>query len=125
VKIPYAIKVINELGDKQQIVEFHTQRVSHAAVEKGKFAVPDIPTPDPAPDHSLTALASAAKKAKSSPKDSSSQLEWARAAFAAAHFEEAKKAAEATLSLDGKEPEAMWILARVQVLQGDESGAAK
>jgi hypothetical protein len=125
VKIAYAIKVINELGDKQQIVEFHTQRVDHAKIDKAKFAMPELPVPDPVADHWLAALEAAAAKAKSSAKDSGAQLDWARAAFAAARFEEAKTAAEATLALDAKEPEAMWILARVQVLQGDDAAASK
>lgn len=125
VKIPYEIVVINQVNDRRQIVEFHTQRVTHGKIDEEKFAQPELPAPEPLADQRLTALATAAAKAKSSPKESTAQLEWARAAFAAAHFEEAKRAAEVTLALDAKEPEAMWILARVEVLVGEIGAASK
>jgi hypothetical protein len=123
VLVPYEIRVINDLGERRQIVEFHTQRVTHDKIDVAKFATPELPTPDPIPDQRLAAMRAAATKAADSPKDADAQIAWARTAFAVAHFDDAAKAAKATLAIDAKEPEALWILARVEVLQGDFTDA--
>lgn len=122
--VPHLVRVINELGDQQQIVEFVTQRVDHGAVQDAQFAMPEIPAPPPATDQRLAALREAKKAAEAEPDEASAQVALARAAWEAAHFEEAEAAARATLKLDATEPEAMVTLARVLVLRGDTKEAA-
>ncbi len=123
VLVPFEIRVINSMGEREQIVEFHTQRVAHGNIDPTKFARPELANPDPIPDQRLAAFRAAASSAAKDPKDGAAQIEWARAAFAVAHFDEAITAAKATLAADPKEPEALWILARAQVLLGDYAQA--
>ena len=125
VLVPHRIEVINQLGDRKQTVEFVTQRVSHAPIEAEKFAIPELPPPEKKPDQLLAQLASVRAAAKDAPKDGSAQIELARTAFIAGHFDEAAQAARATLAIDPKEPEAMWVLARVQVMGGKYDEAAR
>lgn len=123
VLVPFEVRVVNAIGEREQIVEFHTQRVEHSPISADKFARPELASPDPVPDQRLAAFRAAADAAAKEPKDVSAQMEWARAAFGVAHFAEAITAAKATLALDAKEPEALWILARAQVLLGDYGSA--
>ncbi|MCA9651265.1 MAG: retroviral-like aspartic protease family protein [Myxococcales bacterium] len=124
IEVPHLVRVINELGDQKQVVEFVTQEVDHRPVEASVFARPELPAPAPAPDQRLAALQAATKAAADEPDDAASQVALARAAWEAAHFETAEKAARATLALDPAEPEALVLLARVLVLRGDTKEAA-
>lgn len=124
VVVPHLVRVINELGDQAQIVEFVTQRVDHQAVEDSIFAMPELPAPPEVPDQRLAALQAAQAAATESADDASAQVELARAAWAAAHFDTVEEAARAALALDSSEPEAMLLLARVLVLRGDTKEAA-
>lgn len=117
-KIPHKIRLINEVDKRAQEVVFTTQRVDHQPVPEETFLVPKLPAPKKVADPLLEGLDAARTAAAAAPKDASAQLALTRAAWAAAHFDEAGKAAEATLKLDPKEPEALWILARYRVLTG-------
>ena len=118
VQIAHDLRLINSIGERAQEIEFVSTRVHHEPVADEKFEVPDVPPPEPLEDRVLTALESARADAKAAPKDRDAQLRYARAAWAAAHFDEADAAAQATLKLDAKEVEAVWYLARLRILQG-------
>ncbi len=118
VQVAHKIRLINQVDKRAQEVVFTTQRVDHQPIPEETFAVPKIPTPKKAGDPVLEALVSARDAAAAAPKDRDAALSYARAAWAASHFDEAGKAAEATIKLDPKEPEALWILARYRVLTG-------
>ena len=118
VKIPHKIRLINQVGGRAQEVIFTTQRVDHTAIDAGLFGVPNVPPPKRTEDPALAALEKARQAAQAAPKDAVAQVTHARTAWAAAHFEEAAQAAQATLKLDPKEIEALWILAREQVMAG-------
>jgi predicted aspartyl protease len=124
VQIAHTIRLINIVGDRSQEVVFTNQRVDHSAIKPEVFKVPDVPPPQKARDERLAALEKAREAAAAAPKDKDAQLGLARAAWAAAHFEEAAAASEAVLKADGKEIEALWILARARVLQGRFKEAA-
>lgn len=119
IQVPHLIRVINELGDMQQIVEFVTQRVDHGKVEPTLFALPELPPPEPLPDQRLSILRGAVAAAKAEPDDAAAQIALARAAWQAAHFDTVMEATRATLALDASEPEAMVLLARTHVLRGE------
>ena len=125
VLVPFRIRVTNRFGQREQMVDFETQRVSHGPVEVAKFAIPKLETPKPAADPLLEALAKAHKEADAAPREVGPKVAVARLEFAAAHFEAAEAAAQACLALEPKEPEALFILARVQLLRGDLSGASR
>lgn len=118
VLIAHRIRLINKVGDRSQEIVFTTQRVDHAPIDADTFAIPRLPPVEKLPDELLAALTTASEKARENPKDSTALVAHARAAWAAAHFEEAATAAESALKLDPKESEALWILARARVLQG-------
>jgi hypothetical protein len=119
IKVPHVIRVINQLGDMEQVVEFVTQRVDHQKVDASLFALPELPAPDPVPDQRLGELRAAEAAAKAEPDDPATQVALARAAWAAAHFDTAIAAAKATLALEPSEPEALVLLARGHVLRGE------
>ncbi|MCA9708388.1 MAG: retropepsin-like domain-containing protein [Myxococcales bacterium] len=119
IKVPHLIRVINEIGEQEQIVEFLSQRVDHRPVEPGLFAMPELPAPEPVPDQRVANVRAAQAAADADPKDASAQIELVRAAWAAGHFDTAIAAAKATLALDPKEPEALVLLARGHVLRGE------
>jgi len=119
------IRVIQELGSRLQEVEFVTQRVHHEPIDPKMFLPPELPTPQRAEDERLAALAAAREAAAAQPKDEQAAVGHARAAWAAAHFDEAIAAATATLALDAEEPEALFILARAQLVKGDLRAAEK
>ncbi|MCB9704462.1 MAG: retropepsin-like domain-containing protein [Myxococcales bacterium] len=125
VKIAHTIRLVSELGERSQEVVFTTQRVDHAAIDAKVFAIPELPKREPAKDEILVALEAARKGATESPKEVAEVVAHARIAWAAAHFEEAAEAASAALKLDAKESEALWILARAQVLMGRWKDAQK
>jgi len=118
VQIPHKIRLINQIGDRSQEVIFTTQRADHAAVDVSVFNIPKVPPPKRADDPLLAELAKVREAAAAAPKDRDAQLAYTRIAWAAGHFEEAATAAQATLKLDPKETEALWILGRQQVLAG-------
>src|SRR5690606_9060643 len=125
VLVPHLVRVSNQFGERKQVLDFITQRVHHEPVDEAKFAVPELPDPEPVPDPLLDELDKAAAAAKAEPKDAASQMEWARLAFVAGHFEEALTALQATLALEPREPEALFTLARVQVMMDDLDAARK
>jgi len=125
VMIPHSIRLVSELGERAQEVVFTSQRVDHSALEPAIFAVPDLPKPAPATDEILAALETTQAAYKADRKDISEVLSYTRMLWAAAHFNEAAELAKEALKLDSKESEALWILARSQVLQGKWKEAAK
>ena len=118
VKVPHKIRLINQVGERAQEVIFTTQRVDHAALDASQFGVPTVPPPRRVEDPILADLGKRREAATAAPKDVQAQVAYARTAWAAGHFEEAATAAQATLKLDPKEIEALWILARQQVMAG-------
>jgi hypothetical protein len=125
VLVPFKVRVVSQTGAREQVVEFVTQKVDHGKVDVTRFAVPKLETPKPVADVVLTGLATAKAAAEKAPRDLATQVAYARAAFAAAHFDEAEKAADASLAIDPREPEALFILARVLVLKGQLTPATK
>lgn len=125
VLVPHHVRVTNQMGEQQKIVEFFTQRVTHDELEASKFAVPDVPKPDPKPDQLLAQLDAARSEARAAPKDASAHVDHARLAFANGLFREAAQAAETTLALEANEPEALYTLARVQILSGELKAAER
>ena len=118
VKLPHKIRLVNQIGDRTQEVIFTTQRADHAAFDVSVFNVPVVPPPKRTEDPLLAELVKVRAAAAAAPKDKDAQVAYTRIAWAAGHFEEAAAAAQATLKLDPKEIEALWILARQQVLAG-------
>ena len=116
VKVAHKIRLINQAGERTQEVVFINQRVHHEPIAADVFALPSIPAPKKEGDPLLDALARAQEAATAAPKDKDAVLNHARLAWAAAHFDDAAAAAEATLKLDPKEAEALWILARQRIL---------
>lgn len=125
IKVDERIRLVTEVGDRAQILTFTSQSIDHEPDPKVAFAAPELPDPDPQPDARLERLAAAREAAKVAPKDASAQVAWARAAWAAAHFEEATEAAKATLALDRREPEALYMLVQADLMTGDIRGAQK
>jgi hypothetical protein len=125
VLVAHHVRVINQAGDAQRIVEFFTQRVSHETFDASKFEIPEISKPDPKPDDLLRQLDEARAEAREAPRDASAQVDHARMAFANGFFREAQRAAEAALAIDGSEPEALYTVARVQLLTGDLRAAER
>lgn len=119
IQVPHLIRVVNEVGDQTQVVEFVTQRVDHEKIDAKQFAMPELPPPERAPDQRLAALRKAEAEAKAEPDDASVQIALARAAWAAGRFDAAIAAAKATLALESGEPEALFLLARGHVLRGE------
>jgi tetratricopeptide (TPR) repeat protein len=125
VLVAFDIRVINRIDDGEQTVVFETQRVSHAPVDDKKFAIPVIDKPKPTPDKVLAAVAAARTEATANPRDLGAQVALVRAEFTAGHFDAAVRASQAALALDAKEPEALYTLARAQLLLGDLAGAER
>lgn len=125
VLISNVVRVIHRAGARKQVYEVITQRADHAAIDASKFAAPVLPEPAPEADPLLSQLHRAEAAAKAADADRATLVEWARVAFRAGHFEEAASAAEATLAVDAREPEALVILARVQVMAGRHDEALK
>jgi hypothetical protein len=119
IQVPHLIRVVNALGDQQQIVEFATQRVDHDKIDPKQFALPELPDPEPAPDQRIAAMRGAEAAAKAEPDDAPTQIALARAAWAAGHFDAAIAASKATLAIVSDEPEAIVLLARGHVLRGE------
>lgn len=125
VVVAHSITVRNQLGDRIQEVEFITQRVHHEPIADDRFAIPVLPDVQPKPDPLLAQLETARSEAREEPKDVAAQVEWARTAFMAAHFDEARTAATGALALDPNEPEALLTLTRLHLLRGELAQAEK
>jgi hypothetical protein len=125
VLVPHRIRLIQQLGARSQEVVFITQRTDHEPIDPDLFAVPNVPPPEPAADERLAKLASARADAERQPRDARAAMALARAAWAAARFDEAMTAARATLALDAREPEALFILARAHLLRGELRRASR
>lgn len=123
VLVAFDIRVINRIGDREQMVDFQTQRITHEPVDAKKFAIPTVEAPKPAADPILEAITKAKADAAASPKEAPVQMALTRAEFLGGHFEAAERAAQATLALESREPEALYTLARVQLLRGDVPAA--
>jgi tetratricopeptide (TPR) repeat protein len=120
VKVPWLIKQITQtVGFPDHVVELRIQVVHHRAVREEMFAVPELAPTEPAPDQLLAALEQAKTDAGQPGADLLAHVTHARLAYAAIHFEEAKAAAKRALAIDKNELEAIYILARVALLEGD------
>ncbi|MBK8261634.1 MAG: retropepsin-like domain-containing protein [Nannocystis sp.] len=116
--IPHRVRLLNILGERSQEIVFTTTRVDHSPIDGKTFAAPELPKLKPAKDIALDKLAAARDAAAAAPKEIADQVAWARAAWAAARFDELVRAAQAALKLDAKESEALLLLARLRVLEG-------
>jgi tetratricopeptide (TPR) repeat protein len=120
VKVPWLIKQITQVeGYPDHIVELRVQVVHHRPVREEMFAVPELGPTEPQPDQLLTVLAQAKVDADKPGADVLAHVTHARLAYAAIHFDEAKAAAKRALGLDKNELEALYILARIALLEGD------
>ncbi len=125
IMIPRSIRLISELGARAQEVLFTSQQIDHTALDNSLFAVPQLAKPEPATDTLLVALAASEAAYRANPKDLTDVVAYARHLWAAAHFDHAAEIAKTALKLDSKEIEALWILARAQVLKGQWKNASK
>lgn len=126
VSVPWVIQQITEIeGYPDQVIELRMQVVHHREVRDELFAVPDPGPVEPVPDQWLSMLEQARGEAEASPDSAAAQVTHARVAFATAHFDEAREAAEAALKLDKKEIEALYTLARIELLENDLRAAKK
>ncbi|MFO7561715.1 MAG: aspartyl protease family protein [Enhygromyxa sp.] len=126
VQVPWLIQQITEIeGRPDQIIELRMQVVHHRAVREEMFAIPELGPIEPEPDQLLATLDKARAAAEAEPRDVIAQVTWARWAFVAVHFDEAREAAKRALALDKNELEALYILARVALLEGDTRTAEK
>lgn len=119
VLVPWNIEQITEVADlPAQVVELRMQVIHHRPVREELFTLPELAPTEPVPDPILAALEQARAEAEDAPKDLDPQIRLARTAFQAAHFAEAKAAAKTALALDKQELEALYILTRVALLEG-------
>jgi predicted aspartyl protease len=125
VLVAHLVRETSAYRGRANEVELRVSAISHGEIREQVFAVPPPPQVEPQPDYWLDALNKARSEAQANPKDPFYQVAFARKAFEAAHFDEARLAATRTLAIDGKEPEAQWILARMDVMQGELERAKK
>lgn len=125
VQIPFSITVTTQVGETQQVLDIVTERVIHDKVDESVFGVPDVPAPEPRPDTLLSSLEAARLAVKEEPGNVGAQTEFMRLSFAAANFDDAKKAAAIVLSKDAKEPEALLVKARIHLMQGEAKATTK
>jgi tetratricopeptide (TPR) repeat protein len=126
VKVPWLIKQITEVeGYADHVVELVIQVVHHRPVREEMFAVPELGPTEPEPDQLLTLLEQAKTDAEKPGADLLAHVTHARLAYAAIHFDEAKAAAKRALALDKDEIEAIYILGRIALLEGDIREAEK
>jgi tetratricopeptide (TPR) repeat protein len=120
VKVAWVIRQITQVeGNADNVVELRVQVVHHRPVREEMFEVPELTPTEPIADELLTVLDQAKQAATADPKDALAQVNYARIAYAAVHFGEAKDAAKRALAVDKGELEAIYILARVALLEGD------
>jgi hypothetical protein len=126
VKVPWLIKQITQVeGYADHVVELRIQVVHHRPVREEMFAVPELGPAEPQPDQLLTVLEQAKTDAGKPGADVLAHVTHARLAYAAIHFDEAKAAAKRALAQDKNELEAIYILARIALLEGDLQGSEK
>jgi predicted aspartyl protease len=126
VKVPWLIKQITEVeGYADHVVELRVQVVHHRKVRDEMFAVPELGPTEPEPDQLLTMLEQAKTDADEPGANVLAHVTHARLAYAAIHFDEAKAAAKRALAIDKNELEALYILARIALLEGDLREAEK
>jgi len=126
VQVPWLVKQITQSeGYPDHVVELHVQVIHHRPIRDVLFAIPELEPAKSEPDMLLATLAKAKADAEDDPKDVAAHVNHARWAFAAVHFAEAQAAAKRALALDKDEIEAIYILARVALLEGDIRGAEK
>jgi tetratricopeptide (TPR) repeat protein len=124
VQVPWTIRQITMAdGLEVQTIELHVQSVNHRAIADEKFAVPTLPPAEPEVDELLTLLEQARANVIAEPKLTTAHVQLARIAFAAAHFDEARAAARAALKLDSKDLEALYVITRIDLLEGDLGSA--
>jgi predicted aspartyl protease len=125
VLIAHEIRLVSELGERAQEVVFTAQKVDHSKIDPEVFEIPELPKPKPKPDEILEALALTKAAYEKNPRELTDVVSYARQLWAAAHFDEAAELAKQALKLDKQESEALWILARAQVLAGQWKDAKK
>ncbi len=124
-QIPHEIRQISDLQGQVSEVSYVVQRTHHKPLQTESWKIPELPSPEPVADERLLALDSARREAEKNAGDELYVMGWARAAWAAGHFEEAEKALAAVLKLNKQEPEALWLLARINLMTGDLRGAER
>ena len=123
---PHLIQQITTIeGLPEQVVELHVQVVHHREVRDEQFAIPELGPVEPEPDQLLATLDQAKAEAEAAPDDAAAQVLHARWAYTAAHWDEARAAAKRALKLDSDEIEAIYILARIALLEGQLKEAEK
>lgn len=120
IQIPHLLRQrSSSAAAAEAVVEIRVLQVTHAPVEAKRFERPQLGEPSPQPDPMLVAYESAKATAQAQKKELTAQMDLARKSFVAARFEEAKAAADAALAIDGKDPEAYYILGQIAGLEGD------
>jgi tetratricopeptide (TPR) repeat protein len=126
VKVPWLVQQITEIkGHPDHVVELRMQVVHHRPVREELFAVPELAPTEPQPDQLLANLEQARVQAEAAPDDAFAQVTHARWAFMTVHFVEAREAANRALKINKQEVEALYILARVALLENDTKTAEK
>ncbi|MEE9386827.1 MAG: aspartyl protease family protein [Nannocystaceae bacterium] len=125
IKMAHHIVQVITQGDHQQKLDFQVTKIEHKTLAGGLFQIPQLAAPAPTPDPFISALATAKAEYTADPKSATGSIAYARAAWAASHFDAAQAAAERTLKIDKREPEAMWLLARISVMKGKWSQAKR
>lgn len=124
-KVPHRIVQAIKQGDNESRLEFDIVAVKHEAVPESMFSVPRLAAPEPTPDPFLAGLEEAQRQADAAPKEATAAVGVARAAWSAARFRRATEAAKHTLTLDAKEPEALWLLTQLALLDGSYDEAER
>lgn len=123
--VPHEIRQIEVHPDRKSQIDIHVQNAHHRELRKGLFGIPELAPPEPIQDPYLAMLTEAQAAAAAAPKDLAAIMGLARISFAVAHFDDAKAAANRALKIERNEPEALWIRARVSLLQGEFKSAKK
>lgn len=126
VQVPFLIQQITQVsGRPDHVVELRMQVVHHRPVREQLFAMPELGPIEPASDELLANLDKARAAAEANPDDPFALVTLARWAYITVHFDEARTAANRALKLDKSEFEALYILARMALLEGDTKTAEK
>lgn len=124
ISVPDVVELETRVGPRVRRVRFVSTHFDTDPVDPARFAVP-TPAARPALDPEALALVAARARAEAAPRDGTAAAAWARAAFELGRFDEAARAAAATLALDPEDPEALFIAATVDLGRGDLRRAAK
>ena len=119
VKVAHSLRQVTKSAEHEQEVIMQVQSVHHRPIDAKKFPIPKLEDPEPIPDPIIANLDNAQRSAQENPQDATAAIALARRAYQAARFDLAKKAALRTLELDKQEPEAAWILARIELFLGN------